>query len=133
MDKIKAVFGAIGVAALLMGGYWIYNVLDRVEELEKITTMQSSVIQQKDALIAAQAANTATLQELAKHRQAFEKQLSDFIGKTDKQLKRVLANDKEARTWWDSHIPTAVLRMHKGEPCGANSNSQTTTATRKVD
>lgn len=125
MDKIKLILLSIGGVLLLSGGIWMYNTLERLEELEQLTVMQNAALQQKDAVIAAERANIDTLKALAKHKEDFENGLIEFMGKTDKQLKEVLANDKTASDWWNVPIPDSVLRMQWAKSGDANGNNKT--------
>ena len=130
MDKIKLILFSIGGVLLLSGGIWMYNTLERLEELEQLTVMQNAALQQKDAVIAAERANIDTLKALAKHKEDFENGLIEFMGKTDKQLKEVLANDKKATDWWNTPIPDSVLRMQWAESGDTDGNSKAPTPAR---
>ena len=130
MDKIKAIILGLGVVTLLVGAVWISNTLERLEELEQLTVMQNAALQQKDAVIAAERANIETLKALAKHKEDFENGLIEFMGKADKQLKEVLANDKKATDWWNTPIPDSVLRMQWAEGSNTDGNNKATTPTR---
>ena len=124
VDKIKLILFSIGGVLLLSGGIWMYNTLERLEELEQLTVMQNAALQQKDAVIAAERANIDTLKALAKHKEDFENGLIEFMGKTDKQLKEVLANDKTASDWWNVPIPDSVLRMQWAKSGDTNGNNK---------
>ena len=130
MDKIKAIILGLGVVTLLVGAVWISNTLERLEELEQLTVMQNAALQQKDAVIAAERANIETLKALARHKEDFENGLIEFMGKADKQLKEVLANDKKATDWWNTPIPDSVLRMQWTEGSNTNGSDKTPTPAR---
>lgn len=130
MDKIKAILLGLGVVTLLVGAVWMSNTLERLEELEQLTVMQNAALQQKDAVIAAERANIDTLKALAKHKEDFENGLIEFMGKTDKQLKEVLANDKKATDWWNTPIPDSVLRMQWAEGGNTDGSDKTPAPTR---
>lgn len=125
MGKIKGVlFWAviIGVCTFIA---WVAHSLERLKELEKLTATQEVALQQKDAIIAAERANIATLKELAQHKEQFENTLVELISKTDKRLKEVLANDKKATDWWNGTIPDSVVRVQWVENSDTDSDSKT--------
>ena len=130
VDKIKAIIAGLGIVTLLVGAVWMSNTLERLEELEQLTVMQNAALQQKDAVIAAERANIDTLKALAKHKEDFENGLIEFMGKTDKQLKEVLANDKTASDWWNVPIPDSVLRMQWAKSGDTNGNNKAPAAAR---
>lgn len=130
VDKIKAIIAGLGIVTLLVGAVWMSNTLERLEELEQLTVMQNAALQQKDAVIAAERANIDTLKALAKHKEDFENGLIEFMGKTDKQLKEVLANDKTASDWWNVPIPDSVLRVQWAKSGDTNGNNKAPAAAR---
>ena len=129
-DKVKsAVFLGVVIVTICFVS-WIYTSLERLHELEKIVATQQAAIEQKDAALAAERANNATLRSIAEHKEMFEKQLASFMTRTSKQLKEVLANDKEAKDWWSSTIPTTVLQLQCSESSNGSSDSKVVTSAR---
>lgn len=129
-DKVKGTvfLGAVIVTICFVS--WIYASLERLHELEKIVATQQTAIEQKDAALAAERANNATLRSIAEHKEMFEKQLASFMTRTNKQLKEVLANDKAAKDWWSSTIPTTVLQLQCPESNNSPSNDKAVTSAR---
>lgn len=111
MDKIKTIFSVGGIFIVICIAAWIYHAHNRITELENLVALQSTAIEQKEAVIAAYKANSEALAKIAEHREEFEKDLTAFMGRTQTQLKRLLANDVEAKKWWDTRIPDSVLQL----------------------
>ena len=129
MDRIKKVVFLGCVIGVIVFIAWIYASLERLEKLEQLTAIQQAALEQKDAALASERANNATLREIAQHKEEFEKKLTSFMGKTDKQLKEVLANDKAAKDWWGMDIPASVLQLQYTSGSNTNADNKTTPTT----
>ena len=114
MDKIKTIFTVGGLFIAICIAAWIYHAHNRITELENLVALQSTAIEQKEAVITVYKANSEALVKIAEHREEFEKDLTAFMGQTQTQLKRLLANDAEAKKWWDTRIPDSVLQLRTG-------------------
>lgn len=121
MDKIRGILtlGCITLVVIFIA--WIFTSLERLEKLEQLTAIQQAALEQTNVALASERANNATLREIAQHKEEFEKKLTSFMGKTDKQLKEVLANDKAAKDWWGMDIPASVLQLQY--TCGSNTDT----------
>lgn len=129
MDKIKTAFTVGGIFIAICIAAWIYHANSRITELENLVALQSSALEQKESVIAAYKENSVALAKIAEHREEFEKDLTAFMGQTQTQLKRLLANDVEAKKWWDTRIPDSVLQL-RADSSDENGTDKAGTAAR---
>lgn len=133
MNNLKSFLGLIGLVGALFFCFWLSRTLDTIENLKHLTALQKTAIEQHEIILAAERKNSEALKEIAKHKEDFEKRLTALVNHTNRQLKMVLENDKEAKKWWDTAIPSSVLQLHQNGSSDTTSGGANVTPTGKTE